>query len=721
MQSPKNLSIQEASLSLDIGTRKVAGLVTVPTGNGLKILAAEKMEHKTRSMYDGQVHDVVEVAEVVAAIKAKLEAKVGFPLTEAAVAAAGRALRTFKGMARQERSPRAPLTAEEALTLELEAVQEAQRALAQTVGDDQEARDYLYVGHSVLERRLDGLVLSSLIGQRGQEAVVEVIATFLPRGVVDSLLAVLERVGLDLAALTLEPIAAIGVVIPPTMRHLNLVLVDIGAGTSDIAITRRGTVVAYDMVPIAGDEITEALSEAYLLDFTVAEAVKRQLSAKEKVQFQDILGQKHHLPSQEVMALLAPAVERLAQAIAERVLALNGGPPQAVVLVGGGSQTPNLPQAVARALEMPPSRVAVRGRDAINGVTGAKAILGSPDAVTPIGIAVAAREHTALGFAYVHVNGMGVRLYHPSRLTVADALLAAGFDMRELQPRLGAGLTLRLNGEFRMIPGTPGRPAEIRVNGEVASLESPLKHRDQVEVTPAVHGKPGRARVCDLVPDLGALRVTVDHQERLIPPLVRVNGRPAHLETPLHDNDQVEVRHRSTLGEALEVLALPDLEDEVLLRYRLNGEAKTWSRRRYQALVDGAPALPGTPLRPGSRIEVQETPPPTVGEVVAPLLGAAGEPVRVRFKGRTVEFRPPAKVLRAGQPVDRKAPLQDLDELTVEVQEQSGPIFADLLVRIGLDPTPPPGKSRLRMIVNGREADFITPLQDGDEVAVEWE
>ena len=78
-------------------------------------------------------------------------------------------------------------------------------------------------------------------------------------------------------ALTLEPIAAINVLIPPSMRRLNVALVDIGAGTSDIAITDSGTVIAYGMVPIAGDEVTEAISDQYLLDFPMAEKAKREL------------------------------------------------------------------------------------------------------------------------------------------------------------------------------------------------------------------------------------------------------------------------------------------------------------------------------------------------------------------------------------------------------------------------------------------------------------
>ena len=74
------------------------------------------------------------------------------------------------------------------------------------------------------------------------------------------------------------------------MRRLNVVLVDIGAGTSDIAITDKGTVVAYGMVPTAGDEITEALSDHYLLDFPIAETAKRQMHTSDEILIQDILG-----------------------------------------------------------------------------------------------------------------------------------------------------------------------------------------------------------------------------------------------------------------------------------------------------------------------------------------------------------------------------------------------------------------------------------------------
>lgn len=712
------------TFSLDIGTRKVVGLVTEETARGLRIVAAEKMEHRSRAMFDGQIHDVVEVAEVVGAIRERLEARCGTQLQEVAVAAAGRALRTFRGTAIREGRAGDPLTGEEVRSLELEAVQDAQRALAEHLEGLGQPRDYLYVGHSVMRWELDSVPLTRLEGQRGRVARVEVIATFLPRGVVDSMLAVLERVGLAMTALTLEPIAAIGVVIPPTMRHLNLVLVDIGAGTSDIAVTREGTIVAYDMVPVAGDEITEALSEAFLLDFTVAEAAKRQAVRGGTVRFRDVLGRDHALEAADVVAAIRPAVGALARRLAERILNLNGQPPQAVVLVGGGSQTPGLVGALADELQLPPDRVAVRGRDAIQGVTGARSLLGGPDAVTPIGIAVAARNRSALGVAYVYVNGAGVRLYHPSRLTVADALLAAGFSMRDLQPRLGPGLTIRVNGDLRLVPGTPGRPARLEVNGEPATLDTPVRHGDRIAVTPASPGQAGRARVRDVLPDLTPLVVILNGEERWLDPVVLVGGRAARLDEELRDNDEVVARMPSTVGEVLAALGIPAPHEPAEVRFRLSGpgspegEAEYVLRiPRFRIGLNGLPADTDTPVPSGARLDVVPTPPPTLGEALM-AAGVAPRPVRVRLNGRTVELRAGPEVWRDGRPAHLYEPLRDGDVLTLRGMPPL--ILAHVLEYAGLEGEPPPGRTRLVMTVGEQPADFATPIREGDDIRVEW-
>src|SRR5699024_6961097 len=206
--------------------------------------------------------------------------------------------------------------------------------------------------------KLDDEIISSLIDQSAEPATVQFIATFLPKVVVQSLLAALKRATLEMEGLTLEPIAAIHVLIPASMRRLNVALIDIGAGTSDIAIANHGTVSAYGMVPVAGDEITEAISDTYLLDFKEAELAKQQAVNDGKTTINDILGFDSEITLEELTQNIDEKINGLTSLLGEKILQLNAKAPQAVMLIGGGSLTPKLPEKLAQYLQLPNNRVA---------------------------------------------------------------------------------------------------------------------------------------------------------------------------------------------------------------------------------------------------------------------------------------------------------------------------------------------------------------------------
>lgn len=248
--------------ALDIGTRKIVGLVMQRREDGFTVVGSEMVEHSTRAMMDGQIHEVDAVAATIRRITAALEERLRIPLRSAAVAAAGRALQTSAGKAEAKRSLLSEVSAEEVQALEIEAVQRARVAMLQDQTRGLDASQYYCAGYSVTYYQLGDQHIGNLIGQLGNLIGTEVIATFLPRVVVDSLFSALKRAGLELLSLTLEPIAALSVAVPQGLRLLNLALVDIGAGTSDIAIVKGGQIKAYAMVPMGGDELTETL--AYL-------------------------------------------------------------------------------------------------------------------------------------------------------------------------------------------------------------------------------------------------------------------------------------------------------------------------------------------------------------------------------------------------------------------------------------------------------------------------
>ena len=92
------------------------------------------------------------------------------------------------------------------------------------------------------------------------------------------------------------------------------------------------------------------------------------------------------------------------------------------MLVGGGSLTPKIPQKIAKRLNVPENRVAIRGIDAISSVTIADNITKGPELVTPIGIAIAAQK-SPIQYHTVYVNEEPVRLFEVNKLTIGDCLL----------------------------------------------------------------------------------------------------------------------------------------------------------------------------------------------------------------------------------------------------------------------------------------------------------
>jgi len=645
--------VEEGIFALDVGTRKVAGVIVTKEGSKFRVKAAVVQEHRERSMLDGQIHNIPQVADIIREVKEKLERKARTTLTKVAVAAAGRALNTKKASAEKEISPSKEIDREEVLALEADAVQEAENMMV--TGRDKPG-EYHCVGYSVVKYTLDGSPIGHLVGQRGYRMGVEIVATFLPRVVVDSLVSALRRAGLEIGSLTLEPIAAAAVAVPPAMRGLNLALVDIGAGTSDIALTSEGSIVGYAMVPQAGDEITEHLASQLLLDFTTAEKVKRQINKGGMISFIDIVGQKRTLPAEELIVILQPAVTELARQVAEQILLLNGRPPQAVLLIGGGSLTPGLAPTLARCLELSEDRVAVRGREVLPDIVGAPSFTG-PQAITPLGIAVTAWRREGLVLSQVEVNGRPVQALASRKLTVAQALLAAGLPVRELYGRPGRGIGVEINGRLHFVKGKPGKPGQILVNGKPTSLDALVQGGDKIEFIPGERGEDARVVVGDLVPPLKSKTIIYNGKRITLEPVILLNGCAVSREAEVSDQSKIEFNPLETVADVLRYLGEPG--DQPVF---LNGE-----RVRPEVLVKDDDILDTGPQ-------------------------AATRRIKINLNGREVE-------------------------LAVKTSQV---IFADLFTYLEIEATPPPGKKTLKMEVNGQPAEFTTPLKEGDRVTLEW-
>lgn len=704
--------------ALDIGTRSVVGIILEEINGIFQVSDILVEEHKKRAMLDGQIHDVPAVAEVISSIKAQLEKKHG-PLHKVCVAAAGRALKTETAASTLTIKGKPLLQKNDILHLELSAVQQAQ-ALAAENENDAKGYHYYCVGYSVLFYRLDGEEIGSLIDQQGEEANVEIIATFLPRVVVESLIAALNRAGLEMEALTLEPIAAINVLIPESMRRLNVALVDIGAGTSDIAITNLGTVIAYGMVPTAGDEITEAISNELLLDFPLAEQAKRELQSGEEITVTDILGFETSFPVLEVVERIGSAVDRLAGEISKEILRLNNGkPPQAVMLVGGGSLTPELPVKLASSLQLPHNRVAVRGVEAIQNVTILDEVTKGPELVTPIGIAIAAKQ-TPVQYVTAHVNDQPVRLFEVKDLTVGDCILAAGLKLSKWHGVPGNGFFVTVNGQDISLPGGHGQAPLIEKNGQPSALDEKINHNDMITVHKGENGTSPHVTIGDLL-DTSSKQIVIDENPFLLAPLVYRNDQPASLEEIIQDRDSILIELMESLFDVLKHSGYEEwLESTKPYRISINGKDTFFPAYSGKLFINGFEAKLSSKIQQGDIISYKPGFTPTVKELLAKKQLTTGATITITFNGKKVELmKESSRVYRNGNRVGMDDHLFAGDSIEMEEQQISSFIFQDLFNTVEIN-MPSHANGSFVLLKNGEETTFYEEIQQGDELEIVW-
>ncbi|MFL0247816.1 cell division FtsA domain-containing protein [Candidatus Clostridium stratigraminis] len=535
---------KDVIFALDIGTRSIIGTVGIVREKKFYCLAESYLEHEERAMQDGQIHDISLVAAGVNSVKAKLEKELNFNLKDVSIAAAGRFLRTSTARTELTLDDDREIDKDYVRSLELTAVKIAENEINKST----EGKLYC-VGYSVKNYFLNDYIISNLLSHKGDKAAVEVIATFLPRSVVESLYAVMEKVNLNVINLTLEPIAAMEAAIPKSLRLLNLALVDIGAGTSDIAISSKDTISAYGMVSLAGDEVTEAIAQSLLVDFNSAEVIKKELTEKEIINFTDVLGLQNEISTEEINKIIKPIVEKISSEISSKIIELNGGKaPNAVFLVGGGAHTPFLKDSLSEKLNLPKQRIGIKGRDAVIDCVSCNEELGSTG-VTVLGIALVSIMKLGHDFIDVTLNGTVVSLFNSHKHTIADVMMQAGINPKILIGKNGKNIKYIYNDIKRVAFGSLAVNAEIIINEKLGNIDSEVKEGDKIEIIYAKNGMDAAPKVYELIKDLNSISFYENDIITVIDPIVFIQNDRVTLNDIIKDGDEVKVITARTIGD----------------------------------------------------------------------------------------------------------------------------------------------------------------------------
>ena len=733
---------------LDIGTRNVVGTVGYQTDDKEFVVTAQYVrEHETRAMLDGQIHDIGRVAKTIKEVKDELEKQTGQPLEEVCIAAAGRVLKTVTTHVEYEYAQESVVTGEDVHTLNLLGIEKAQEELKEV--NDTSYKFYC-VGYSTVKFFLNNEVFISLEGHKANKIGEDIIVTFLPEDVVDGLYAAVGQAGLSVANMTLEPIAAINVAIPENYRMLNIALVDVGAGTSDISITRDGSIIAYGMIPHAGDEMTEVIVQHFLVDFNMAESIKLQSTTSDTVTYKDIMSIEHTIPAQDVWDVAAPVVDNIAQEVSAKIRELNGDKTvSACFVVGGGGKIHGFTEKLAEDLDLPEERVALRGEEVLGDVTFEQEdIKKDPLLVTPIGICLNYYDQRN-NFIMVRFNGERIKLYDNNRLTIVDAALQAGFPNDELFPKRGTPINFTVNGVARLVRGEAGEGAVVTMNGKPASINTPLEPNSEIVIEPSTAGEAAEYKISQLDEyNHSVITFVINGRKVSCPRFVQVNGRLEPEDYSIRENDVIETRNYYTVRQIAQFMDLVIDTDQMIFVNNEEADLDTlvyenfsveWKTDEYgvaridnnnyndtqESDSDDASVLAE---QGANSTESDNTATRTSEQMMNKVLDELHDEFAKEAEASAVpENELPENELPKND-IQEEIHEEDSSENTVTVIVNGEPvelsgkdtyIFVDIFTHISFDLQAGKGRA-IATVINGRDAQFSEELHEGDKIELYW-
>ena len=733
---------------LDIGTRNVVGTVGYQTDDKEFVVTAQYVrEHETRAMLDGQIHDIGRVAKTIKEVKDELEKQTGQPLEEVCIAAAGRVLKTVTTHVEYEYAQESVVTGEDVHTLNLLGIEKAQETLKEV--NDTSYKFYC-VGYSTVKFFLNDEVFISLEGHKANKIGEDIIVTFLPEDVVDGLYAAVGQAGLSVANMTLEPIAAINVAIPENYRMLNIALVDVGAGTSDISITRDGSIIAYGMIPHAGDEMTEVIVQHFLVDFNMAESIKLQSTTSDTVTYKDIMSIEHTIPAQDVWDVAAPVVDNIAQEVSAKIRELNGDKTvSACFVVGGGGKIHGFTEKLAEDLDLPEERVALRGEEVLGDVTFEQEdIKKDPLLVTPIGICLNYYDQRN-NFIMVRFNGERIKLYDNNRLTIVDAALQAGFPNDELFPKRGTPINFTVNGVARLVRGEAGEGAVVTMNGKPASINTPLEPNSEIVIEPSTAGEAAEYKISQLDEyNHSVITFVINGRKVSCPRFVQVNGRLEPEDYSIRENDVIETRNYYTVRQIAQFMDLVIDTDQMIFVNNEEADLDTlvyenfsveWKTDEYgvaridnntyndtqESDTDEASVLAE---QDANSTESDNTVARTSEQMMNQVLDELHDDFAKEAEASAVPENELPKNELPKNDIQEDIQEEDSSENTITVIVNGEPvelsgkdtyIFVDIFTHISFDLQAGKGRA-IATVINGRDAQFSEELHEGDKIELYW-
>ena len=266
-------------LGLDIGTEFVKAVLAEPTKKGdLKILGVSKAKQAEGNMHAGAIADIPAVVGVCEQALIKVEKQAGVRAELTTVGIAGELIKGNTTTVNYNRKdPNKPITESEMQEI-IKKVQQksgevAKKTVALETGNDNvEVR---LINSAIVSLTIDGYKISNPIGFKGSDVIIQFYTAFAPLIHVAAIEKVCAELNLDLLTVAVEPFAVCRACLGNDLdSSYSGIVMDIGGGTTDIAVIEDGGVEGTKMFGIGGRSFTHQIAEALGVDFDTAEHYK---------------------------------------------------------------------------------------------------------------------------------------------------------------------------------------------------------------------------------------------------------------------------------------------------------------------------------------------------------------------------------------------------------------------------------------------------------------
>jgi cell division protein FtsA len=387
----------EASLAactaLDVGTEFAKALVFEidETGHGT-VRGVGRKRQGLSHMQSGTVADIAAVVDNCSVALQEAEEMAGFRPSQVVVGIAGELVKGFTTTHSQERKrPDVPITEAELQRLidavQREALREAERAITWETGLPHV--DVRLVHAAVTGAAIDGYALTNPVGFQGRHVRIGIFNAFAPLVHLGALQSVASQLDLELLEIVAEPYAVARVLGSDQVRQAGALFIDVGGGTTDVALVRQGGIEGTRMFALGGRAFTKSLADRLDLPFPRAEALKVDYARGLEVDHREEIG-----------SIIADDVEVWAAGVELVLEELAAGDllPGRVYMCGGGSRLPEIRDGLENERfwkRLPfarPPEITLMSPDQIDAIEDSTALLVDQQDVTPLGLAFQAIE-----------------------------------------------------------------------------------------------------------------------------------------------------------------------------------------------------------------------------------------------------------------------------------------------------------------------------------------